>query len=34
LQHRLLLADRDDVLDVARAAERIQRHAAAVTAVT
>jgi dTDP-4-amino-4,6-dideoxygalactose transaminase len=34
LQHRLLLADRDDVLDVARAAERIQRHAAAVVAVT
>ena len=33
LQHRLLLADRDDVLDVARAAERIQRHAQAVVAV-
>lgn len=32
LQHRLLLADRDDVLDVARAAERIHRHAAAVSA--
>ena len=27
LQHRLLLADRDDVLDVARAATRIQQHA-------
>jgi dTDP-4-amino-4,6-dideoxygalactose transaminase len=27
LQHRLLLADRDDVLDVARAAAKIQRHA-------
>ena len=27
LQHRLLLADRDHVLDVARAAERIQRNA-------
>ncbi len=27
LQHRLLLAERDHVLDVARAAERIQRHA-------
>jgi pyrrolidone-carboxylate peptidase len=28
LQHRLLLADREDVLDVARAAARIQAHAA------
>jgi len=27
LQHRLLLADREDVLDVARAAARIQAHA-------
>ncbi len=27
LQHRLLLADREDVLDVARAATRIQQHA-------
>ncbi|HSL75186.1 MAG TPA: DegT/DnrJ/EryC1/StrS family aminotransferase [Ilumatobacteraceae bacterium] len=33
LQHRLLLAERDDVLDVARAAARIQRHAAAVAAI-
>jgi dTDP-4-amino-4,6-dideoxygalactose transaminase len=32
LQHRLLLASRDDVLDVARAARRIQQHAQAVTA--
>ena len=32
LQHRLLLAERDDVLDVARAASRIQRHAAAIAA--
>ena len=31
LQHRLLLAGRDDVLDVARAAARIQAHAADVT---
>ncbi len=30
LQHRLLLADREDVLDVARAAERIQIHARAI----
>lgn len=30
LQHRLLLAERDDVLDVARAAARIQAHAGAV----
>ena len=33
LQHRLLLAERDDVLDVARAAARIQRHAAALAAI-
>jgi hypothetical protein len=32
LQHRMLLADTDDVLDVARAFERIRRHAGAVTA--
>ncbi len=32
LQHRLLLADRDDVLDVARAAARIQAHAAQIVA--
>ena len=32
LQHRLLLADREDVLDVARAAARIQAHAAEVQA--
>lgn len=32
LQHRLLLADREDVLDVARAAARIQAHAAAIVA--
>ncbi len=32
LQHRLLLAERDDVLDVARAVRRIQRHAAAIVA--
>jgi dTDP-4-amino-4,6-dideoxygalactose transaminase len=32
LQHRLLLADREDVLDVARAADRIRRHAAAIAA--
>jgi dTDP-4-amino-4,6-dideoxygalactose transaminase len=32
LQHRLLLADREDVLDVARAAARIQAHAADVAA--
>ena len=30
LQHRLLLAERDDVLDVARAVERIRRHAAEI----
>jgi len=30
LQHRLLLAGRDHVLDVARAAERIQRHASQI----
>lgn len=32
LQHRLLLAERHDVLDVARAVARIQRHAAAIAA--
>lgn len=32
LQHRILLADRDDVLDVARAAARIQAHAAEIVA--
>ena len=32
LQHRLLLADREDVLDVARAAARIQAHAAEIVA--
>jgi len=32
LQHRLLLADREDVLDVARAVARIQEHAAAIAA--
>ncbi len=32
LQHRLLLADREDVLDVARAAARIQAHAADIVA--
>jgi dTDP-4-amino-4,6-dideoxygalactose transaminase len=32
LEHRMLLASADDVLDIARAAERIQRHAAAVAA--
>ena len=32
LQHRLLLADREDVLDVARAAARIQAHAAEIQA--
>jgi dTDP-4-amino-4,6-dideoxygalactose transaminase len=32
LQHRLLLADREDVLDVARAAARIQTHAADIVA--
>lgn len=30
LQHRLLLAEREDVLDVARAAERIQIHAGTI----
>jgi dTDP-4-amino-4,6-dideoxygalactose transaminase len=34
LQHRILLAERDDVLDVARAAARIQAHAAEIVAVT
>ncbi len=34
LQHRLLLADREDVLDVARAAARIQAHAADIAAAT
>jgi hypothetical protein len=34
LQHRILLADRDDVLDVARAAARIQSHAAEIAAAT
>jgi dTDP-4-amino-4,6-dideoxygalactose transaminase len=33
LQHRLLLADREDVLDVARAAARIQTHAAEIAAL-
>jgi dTDP-4-amino-4,6-dideoxygalactose transaminase len=32
LEHRLLLADREDVLDVARAAARIQAHAAEIVA--
>ena len=32
LEHRLLLADREDVLDVARAAARIQSHAAEIVA--
>jgi len=32
LQHRLLLAGREDVLDVARAVERIQKHAHAIMA--
>jgi dTDP-4-amino-4,6-dideoxygalactose transaminase len=32
LQHRLLLADREDVLDVARAAARIAAHADAIAA--
>lgn len=32
LQHRLLLASRDDVLDVARAATRIHHHARAIVA--
>jgi len=32
LQHRLLLAERDDVLDVARAAARIQAHAGDIVA--
>lgn len=30
LQHRLLLAEREDVLDVARAVARLQRHAAEI----
>jgi dTDP-4-amino-4,6-dideoxygalactose transaminase len=34
LQHRLLLADREDVLDVARAAARIQAHAADIVAAS
>jgi dTDP-4-amino-4,6-dideoxygalactose transaminase len=34
LQHRLLLADREDVLDVARAAARIQAHAADIAAAS
>lgn len=33
LQHRLLLADREDVLDVARAATRIQQHAERIIAI-
>ena len=33
LQHRLLLAEREDVLDVARAATRIQAHAGAIAAL-
>ena len=32
LQHRLLLGEREDVLDVARAAARIQAHAAEIVA--
>jgi dTDP-4-amino-4,6-dideoxygalactose transaminase len=32
LQHRLLLASREDVLDVARAVQRIQKHAHAIMA--
>ena len=32
LQHRMLLADREDVLDVARAVARIQHHAADIAA--
>jgi dTDP-4-amino-4,6-dideoxygalactose transaminase len=34
LQHRLLLAEREDVLDVARAVDRIRLHAAEITAAT
>jgi dTDP-4-amino-4,6-dideoxygalactose transaminase len=34
LQHRLLLASRDDVLDVARAVEKLHRHAGALAAAT
>lgn len=34
LQHRLLLADREDVLDVARAVQRIQAHASQIVAAT
>ncbi len=34
LQHRLLLAEREDVLDVARAAARIQHSAAAIVSAT
>ncbi len=34
LQHRLLLADREDVLDVARAVQRIHAHAAQIVAVS
>ena len=33
LEHRILLADRESVLDVARSAARIQRHAAAIVAI-
>lgn len=32
LQHRLLLADREDVLDVARAVEKVRQHAADIAA--
>lgn len=32
LQHRLLLADREDVLDVARAVEKVREHAADIAA--
>ena len=34
LQHRLLLADREDVLDVARAVARIQAHAADIASAS
>lgn len=34
LQHRLLLAEREDVLDVARAVERIQQHAAEIASTS
>jgi hypothetical protein len=33
LEHRILLADVEDVLDVARAAQRIQQHAAQIAAL-